>query len=63
MLMSASQASAILAGRPFVTPDDVKTMAIPVLRHRIILHPEVEVEGRTGDDCIKDLLLSVEVPR
>jgi MoxR-like ATPase len=38
-------------------------MAIPVLRHRILLLPEVEVEGRTPDDFLKELLLRVEVPR
>ncbi len=63
MLLLASQASAILAGRAFVTPDDVKAMALPVLRHRILLQPEVEVEGRTADDCVRELLLGVEVPR
>jgi len=63
MLMLASQASAVLAGRNFVTPDDVKTMARPALRHRMILQPEFEVEGHTSDDCIAELLLNVEVPR
>ena len=63
MLMLASQACAVLAGRNFVTPDDVKTMARPALRHRMILQPEFEVEGRTSDDCIAELLLNVEVPR
>lgn len=63
MLMLAAKAHAVLAGRPFVTPDDVKTMALPALRHRILLLPEVEVEGRTADDCLKELLLGIEVPR
>ncbi len=63
MLMGASKAGAIIAGREYVTPDDVKTMALPVLRHRIVLHPEFEVEGRTGDNCIQELLASIEVPR
>lgn len=63
MLMQAAKGQAVLAGRDFVSPDDVKTMALPTLRHRIMLHPEFEVEGRTGDDCIRDLLTSVPVPR
>jgi len=63
MLMHAAKAQAVLAGREFVTPDDVKQVALPVLRHRILLHPEVEVEGRTTDDCLNQLLASIEVPR
>ncbi len=49
--------------RGHVTPDDVKVMAKPVLRHRILLIPEAEVEGKTADDCINELLNSIEVPR
>lgn len=63
MLMSAARGRALLTGRDFVTPDDVKAMALPVLRHRILLVPEAEVEGRTADDCINEILLTVEVPR
>ncbi len=63
MLMRAAQGCAILTGREFVTPDDVKAMAPAVLRHRILLLPEVEVEGTTTDDCIKRLLGEVPVPR
>lgn len=63
MLMRASQGRALVMGRDFVTPDDVKAMALPVLRHRILLVPEAEVEGKTADDCINELLLMVEVPR
>ena len=63
MLMQAAKACAVTAGRNFVTPDDVKTMAYPVLRHRLILRPEVEVEGRTTDDCITILLGDIPVPR
>ena len=54
---------AVVAGRGFATPDDVKAMALPVLRHRVLLLPEVEVEGRTPDQCINELLLATEVPR
>jgi MoxR-like ATPase len=63
MLVLAAKAHAVIAGREFVTPDDVKEMAAPVLRHRILLLPEVEVEGRTADDFLRELLLRVEVPR
>ena len=63
MLMLSAKARAVLSGREFVTPDDVKSMALPVLRHRLTLRPEVEVEGRTADDCIRQLLLKIEVPR
>ncbi len=62
MLMLASKAHAVVAGRPFATPDDVKAMAPAVLRHRLLLAPEIEVEGRKPDDCIRELLLGVEVP-
>ncbi len=63
MLMLATKAYAVIVGRDFVTPDDVKLLAPAVLRHRIMLQPEVEVEGRTPDHLIKDLLIEVEVPR
>lgn len=63
MLMLSAKAHAVISRRAFVTPDDVKAMALPALRHRILLVPEVEVEGRTADDCLRELLLGVEVPR
>jgi MoxR-like ATPase len=63
MLMLAAKGQAVLAGRDFVTPDDVKVMALPVLRHRLTLVPEVEIEGRKSDDYVKELLLGIEVPR
>lgn len=63
MLMGAAKAKALLMGRDFVTPDDVKNMALPVLRHRMLLVPEAEVEGKTTDDCINEILLAMEVPR
>jgi MoxR-like ATPase len=63
MLMLAARAHAVIAGRRYVTPDDVKAMALPALRHRLLLLPEVEVEGRTPDDCLRELLANVEVPR
>ena len=63
MLLLAAKAAAVIAGRQYVTPDDVKAMAHPVLRHRILMHPEFEVEGRTSDDCLRELLAGIDVPR
>ncbi|MBW3562667.1 MAG: MoxR family ATPase [Actinobacteria bacterium] len=63
MLLHASKAWAWLAGRSFVTPDEVKTMARPALRHRIELRPEVELEGGTPDGVLDAILGSVPVPR
>ncbi|MDQ6634103.1 MAG: MoxR family ATPase [Gemmatimonadota bacterium] len=61
-LFRASRAAAVLEGRDFVTPDDVKGVAAAVLRHRIMLAPELEVEGRTADDVLNGLLSRVRVP-
>ena len=47
--MRAARAAALIAGRDFVTPDDVKEVATPVLRHRMMLSPELELEGQTPD--------------
>ena len=63
LLMSAVKAKALLMGRDFATPDDVKDMAFPVLRHRILLVPEAEIEGKSADDCINEIFNSIEVPR
>jgi MoxR-like ATPase len=62
-LMLAARALAAIHGRNFVTPDDVKTLAAPTLRHRILLKPESEIEGYTPDRVLKSVLESVEVPR
>jgi MoxR-like ATPase len=61
-LFRAARAVAVLEGRDFVTPDDVKGVAPAVLRHRITLAPELEVEGRTADDVLVALLARVRVP-
>jgi MoxR-like ATPase len=63
MLLHAAKAWAWLAGREFVTPDEVKAMAKPVCRHRLQLRPEVELEGVTPDAVLDGLLASVPVPR
>jgi MoxR-like ATPase len=63
LLVLAAKAEAVLEGRDFVTPDDLKTVALPALRHRVLLVPEAEIEGRTADQVLRELLLAVEVPR
>jgi MoxR-like ATPase len=63
MLLHAAKAWAWLAGRTFVTPDEVKAVAKPTLRHRLQLRPEVELEGATSDAVLDSLLASVPVPR
>ena len=62
-LMLTSQALASMRGRDFVIPDDVKMLAPPVLRHRLLLRPEAEIEGVTADRVIASVLATVEVPR
>jgi MoxR-like ATPase len=62
-LLVASKAHALLAGRDFVTPDDVKSMAPRCLRHRVLLRPEVEIEGVGADSVLRDVLDGVPVPR
>jgi MoxR-like ATPase len=63
MLLQAAKALATLVGKTYVTPDDVRELAWPVLRHRIRLTPEAEIEGLTPDICIDALLKQVAVPR
>ncbi len=62
-LLLASRAAAALAGRDFVTPDDIKTMAVPVLEHRLILRPEFEIEGVSVTEVIQQILQGIAVPR
>lgn len=62
-LFQAARVKAVLEGRDFVIPDDVKFLASPVLRHRIILEPEAELEGFSPDSYIEKILEEVEVPR
>jgi MoxR-like ATPase len=59
----AAQAWAYLSGRDYVTPDDIKMVAKPALRHRIQLSPHVELEGLTVDQIIEELVGSIPVPR
>jgi MoxR-like ATPase len=62
-LIRAARAAAVLAGRDFVTPDDIKLVTLPVMRHRIILSPELELEGITADQVLTTLLEHTEAPR
>jgi MoxR-like ATPase len=62
-LLAAARAWAALAGAEWVSPEDVKAMAPPVLRHRFLLRPEAELEGATPDDLVQELLETIEVPR
>jgi MoxR-like ATPase len=62
-LLASSRAWAWLSGRDYVTPDDVKALARPALRHRIQLRPEAELDGVTADGVLEGVLASVQVPR
>jgi MoxR-like ATPase len=62
-LMAAARAWAWLSGREYVTPDDVKALARPTLRHRLGLRPEAELEGATADGVLDAVLAAVPVPR
>ncbi len=62
-IMNASKAIAAMQGRDFVTPDDILSVAIPVLRHRIILSPDKEMEGISEDDVIRQIIQGMDVPR
>jgi MoxR-like ATPase len=63
MVLHAAKAWAWLAGKPFVTPDEVKGVALPTLRHRVRLRPEVELEGGSVDGVLQGILGAVPVPR
>jgi MoxR-like ATPase len=62
-LLNTSKAWAWLSGRPFVTPDDVKALSLPCLRHRVGLRPEAQMDGIQVDDVLGSILASVPVPR
>ncbi len=62
-IMNASKAMAAMNGRDFVTPDDILSVVTPVLRHRIILAPDKEMEGISEDDVIKQIIQGMDVPR
>ena len=62
-LIRAGRAAALLHNNDFVTPDDIKSIAVAALRHRIVLSPEMEIEGQTPDTILNNLLDSVDAPR
>jgi len=62
-LLKLAQAAALLEGRDYVVPDDVKSLATPVLRHRVIVAPELELEGVTADTALASVIDRVEAPR
>lgn len=62
-LLNSSKALATLRGRDFVTPEDIQELAAPVLRHRVLLTPEREMEGGTADEVIGQVVQKIEVPR
>ncbi|WP_108425422.1 MULTISPECIES: AAA family ATPase [Flagellimonas] len=62
-IMDASKALAAINGRDFITPDDIKKVAIPVLGHRILLTPEREMEGLTAHQVVKQIVDGIEIPR
>jgi len=62
-IMTAAKAIAAMRGRDFVTPEDIRDVTLPVLRHRILLTPEKEMEGARPDEIIKQIVEKIEVPR
>ena len=62
-LLKLSQAAALLDGRDYVVPDDVKSLAAPVLRHRVAVAPELELEGVAPDQALRGILERIEAPR
>jgi MoxR-like ATPase len=62
-ILKASKAFAAMNGRDFVTPEDIKQSAIPVLQHRVIVTPEREMEGVTTKQIINQIIEAVEIPR
>ena len=62
-ILNAAKGFAAIRGRDFVTPEDIKEAAIPVLQHRVIVTPEREMEGLTSIEIIKQIIESIEIPR
>ena len=62
-LMLVSKTFAAIDGRSYIVPDDVKEAALPVLRHRLVLKPEADLEGITADQALQDVIRSVGIPR
>ena len=62
-LLTASKSFAAVRGRDFVTPEDIKEASYAVLRHRVMVSPEREMEGLTADEIIRQILEAIEIPR
>jgi MoxR-like ATPase len=62
-MLTAGRAAALIRGRAYVVPDDIVDVALPALRHRVILSPEAEIEGKTADGILGELIKAVEVPK
>jgi MoxR-like ATPase len=62
-LMLFSKAIAATEGRDYLIPDDIKSAALPILRHRLVLKPEADLEGMTADQVVREIVRSVEVPK
>ncbi|NJM24666.1 MAG: MoxR family ATPase [Bacteroidia bacterium] len=62
-VLNSAKAFAAINGRDFVTPEDIKFVALPVLRHRVILTPDKEMEGVSADEVVKQIIDKIEVPR
>jgi MoxR-like ATPase len=62
-ILTSSKAIAAMRGRDFITPDDIREVAVPVLQHRVMLTPEREMEGLTSGEIVRQLIQSIEVPR
>lgn len=62
-ILTASKATAAMAGRDFVTPEDIKKVCLPILRHRVIPTPEREMEGISSDEIIQQVIQTIEIPR
>jgi len=63
VLTAAARASAALDGRDYVIPDDVKALLAPVLRHRVVVAPGAEIEGRTAEQVVASIIARTEAPR
>jgi len=62
-LMLFAKAIAATEGRDYLIPDDIKVAALPILRHRMVLKPEADLEGMTADQVVREIVRSVEVPK
>lgn len=62
-ILTASKATAAIAGRDFVTPEDIKKVCLPILRHRVIPTPEREMEGISSDEIVEQVIQNIEIPR